>query len=224
MSNSTNDASHAPQAPKPIKHAVIAAHPDPDSFTAAMAREYVDTVKVRGQVAILRDLYSLNFDPVLKMNERLPSAPFTPAPDVAAELAKIADADVFVLVYPMWFGTPPAILKGYVERVFAAGFSGPGQYRWGPSHPWLGGKQLLSLSCSGSSALWSGQKGAESAHQSAFDGYVARAFWMDSPQHVHFEPIFAGLDEATASSHLATVRRQAETMCDWMRRPTERPE
>lgn len=204
----------------PPKHAVIVAHPEPDSFALSVAKTYVDAVEARGQIAVLRDLYRLNFDPVLKANERLPAGPFTPAPDVAAELEAIQGSEVFVLVYPLWFGTPPAILKGYIERVLGAGFSRPSGPLHRPAHPLLGGRQLLSFSSSGSSERWVEEQGVARGLQAILDGYLARAFWMDTPQHVHFGRISADLDDETASTYLARVRRQAEAMCS--RVPAER--
>lgn len=204
------------------QHAIILAHPDNDSFAASVARTYAEAVWAQGQVAVVRDLYRLNFDPVLRANERLPSGLFTPAEDVSAELSAIEKSDVFVLVYPLWFGTPPAIVKGYIERVLGAGFSRPGQYRHGPAHPLLGGKQLLSFSSSGSPERWIEEQGVAKGFQSMLDGYLARAFWMDTPQHVHFGPVGPDLDAATANLHLSKVRQQAETMCNWMERRTSR--
>lgn len=196
------------------KHAVIVAHPEMDSFTFSVARTYVETVEALGETAVLRDLYRLNFDPVLKAEERLPDGPFTPAPDVATELDAIKGSDVFVLVYPLWFGTPPAILKGYIERVLGAGFSGRDAHPHRPVHPLLGGRKLLSFSSSGSPGRWIEAQGVAQGLQAILDGYLARAFWMDTPQHVHFGRISADLDAETAGSHLARVRREAETMCN----------
>ena len=200
----------------PPRHAVIVCHPEPDSFALAMARAYCDAVEARGQLAILRDLYRLGFDPVLKSPERLPSDAFTPAPDVAAELGLLAGAGAFVLIYPLWFGTPPAMLKGYVERVFGAGFSfemiaGPLHL---PKHALLGGKKLLSFSTSAASKEWLEEQRAWLSLQTIFDGYLARAFWMDTPAHVHFGEVRPGLDEAIAAGHLEAVRKEAGRMCD----------
>src|SRR5690606_37450383 len=134
------------------KHAVIAAHPEAGSFTMSLARAYCGAVVAHGQEAVLRDLYRIGFDPVLKAEERgaSPSAP--PAPDVRAELDAIGGADIFVLVYPIWFATPPAMLKGYIERVFAAGFREPlvGRRLRSATHPLLGGRKLLGITASGS--------------------------------------------------------------------------
>lgn len=196
------------------KHAVIVAHPELDSFAISVARTYVDTVEALGCIAVLRDLYRLDFDPVLKAEERLPVGAFTPAADVAAELDAIQGADVFVLVYPLWFATPPAILKGYIERVLGAGFAGRDTQVRRPAHPLLGGKKLLSFSSSGSPGRWIEEHGVASGLQTILDGYLARAFWMDTPQHVHFGHISAELEAEAAARHLARVSREAEIMCN----------
>ena len=210
--------SHADDAPgeRPHKHVVIACHPETESFTLSVARAYCDAVRARGHQAILRDLYRTGFDPVLKAAERLPAAPFAPSPDVAEELALLDGADAFVLVYPLWFGTPPAMLKGYIERVLGAGFSremmaGP-MHR--PHHKLLGGKHLLSFSSSGASKHWLEDQKAWISLQTIFDGYLARAFWMDTPEHVHFGEVVESMDPATAAEHLRRVAAEADSLCD----------
>ncbi len=200
----------------PGKHIVIVAHPEPASFTLSVANAYCAAAAKRGHHVLLRDLYRMGFDPVLKASERLPDEPFEPAPDVAAELALLAGASAFVLVYPIWFGTPPAILKGYVERVFGAGFipSRLGARLGRPAHPLLGGRQLVSLSSSGSSRQWLAEQGASQSLQTIFEGYLARAFWMSSPRHVHFGSISDGMAEEVVQAHLREVERQATLICD----------
>ncbi len=201
------------------KHAVIACHPEVDSFTLSVARTYCAAVEQHGQVAILRDLYRMNFDPVLNSSERLAAEPFVPAPDVAAELDLIGGSAAFVLVYPLWFGTPPAMMKGYIERVLGAGFSRQmaAEHLHRATHPLLGGKQLLTFSTSGSSKQWLEDQGAWVSLQTIFDGYLARAFWMDTPQHVHFGEIVDGLDADVAAANLGKVEEQAATMCGRLR-------
>ena len=89
------------------RHAVILCHPDPDSFDHSIARAYCDAVRVCGQEAILRDLYAIRFDPVLKADERSTLPHPARSDDVRAELDAIAGSDIFVLIYPIWFGTAP---------------------------------------------------------------------------------------------------------------------
>ena len=204
-----------PPSAAPLRHAVIACHPEAESFTMSVARAYCDAVEARGQVAILRDLYRLGFDPVLKAAERLPAEPFTPAPDVAAELDAIGGSSAFVLVYPLWFGTPPAMIKGYIERVLGAGFSHhmAASQRHKATHPLLGGKHLLSFSSSGASKAWLTDQKAWVSLQTIFDGYLARAFWMDTPEHVHFGEIVEGVDPEVVRANLLKVEEQAASLC-----------
>lgn len=211
-------------APGSPKHAVIVSHPDPDSFTMSVARTYCAAVEARGQVAVLRDLYRMNFDPVLKASERPGAEPFTPAADVASELDQLAGTAAFVLVYPIWFGTPPAILKGYIERVLGAGTTVETISRrlQNPPHPLLGGKQLLSFSSSGASQRWLEGQGQLSSLRTIIDGYLARAFWMSTPEHVHFESIHEEIAEEDVRAHLTKVSEQANAMCDRLARERSR--
>jgi len=203
----------------PPRHAVIVCHPDETSFTMSVARTYCAVVTANGQSAVLRDLYRIGFDPVLKGAERKRGGDFVPAPDVAAELALLQGADAFVLIYPIWFGTPPAMLKGYVERVLGAGFSFDTMSHKlaQPLHPLLGGKQLLSFSSSGMKRQWLEEQGAWLSLQTIFDGYLARAFWMSTPEHVHFDAVHEGMEAAAAQAHFATVEREAARLCARLR-------
>ena len=203
------------------KHAVIVSHPEPDSFTMAVARTYCAAVEAQGQTAILRDLYRMNFDPVLKAAERPGTQPFHPSPDVEAELERLAGSGAFVLVYPIWFGTPPAMIKGYVERVLGAGTAVDSitHHLNQPLHPLLGGKRLLSFSSSGASRQWLEAQGAWLSLQTIFDGYLARAFWMSTPDHIHFESVHEGMSEDLANSHMSEVKMRAAAMCGSLAAP-----
>src|SRR5258707_9590992 len=106
-----------------VRHAVIVAHPKPDSYTQAMASAYREAGLAGGHEVVFRDLYGMGFDPVLKEAEIPWSPHFAPADDVTAERAVLQDADVFAFFYPIWLNAPPAILKGYLERVFGTGFA-----------------------------------------------------------------------------------------------------
>jgi NAD(P)H dehydrogenase (quinone) len=201
--------------PAVIKHCVVVAHPDDDSFTLAVARRYCDEVERQGQQAVLRDLYRIRFDPVLKAEERPGRSGARPQPDIVVERELLAGCAAIVLIYPIWFGTPPAIIKGYVERVLGAGLNAQSltHHLGQPLHPLLGGKRLLSFTSSGTSRKWLADQGAWLSLQTIFDGYLARVFWMDTPRHVHFEEISAGLDPARAERHLAQVAKVAVELC-----------
>jgi NAD(P)H dehydrogenase (quinone) len=190
----------------PTRHAVILCHPDRDSFNASVADRYCQTVRDVGHETVLRDLYRMNFDPVLKSNERPHLGTMAIAEDVAAEIEAIRDADVFVLIYPIWFGTPPAMLKGYVERVFGAGFDHRAM-REHDRHRFMAGKHLVSLSSSGNSIQWLEGQGAWLSLRNVFDRYLATAFSMASDEHIHFANI---VDPTTAHNVNVELRRVTE--------------
>ena len=193
-------------------HAVILCHPDPNSFNAAVARRYCETVRETGQTAVLRDLYQMGFDPVLRSDERPQTNDIVIATDVAAEIEEIRSADVFVLIYPIWFGTPPAMLKGYVERVFGAGFDHRAM-REHKRHSFLADKHLLSLSSSGNSIQWLEAQGAWWSLRTVFDTYLSNAFGMKSNDHIHFPDIVDGLKQRWVDEELNRVSEIARKTC-----------
>ena len=135
-----------------MKHVVIFAHPNAQSFTGSVAEVYANAVRALGHTVIMRDLYRIGFDPCLKPSEIPSDKVFGPAPDVVAERALLKDAEVFALVYPLWLYAPPAIMKGYMERVFGFGFAYGAE---GHSYnPLLSGRKLISFSSSGSPFAW----------------------------------------------------------------------
>lgn len=181
-----------------MKHAVVVAHPARSSFTLSMAEAYIGAVQDQGGQAELRDLYRLGFDPRLQASEIPGPHGFQPQEDVVAERALIGDADVFAFVYPVWFNAPPAMIKGYIDRVFGMGFGyGMGE---GGNRPLLTGKRLLSLSSSGAPKSWMVETGAWDAMRKLFDEHVAAVCGLAVVDHLHFGGIVPDItDEAVAS-------------------------
>ena len=193
-------------------HAVILAHPDADSFNGAAAKAYCDVVRELGHDAELRDLYRLGFNPVLGPNEQPRPDRFAMSNDVAAEIAAIERADVFVLVYPVWFGAPPAILKGYVDRVLGAGFS-YSAIRERSRHRFMSGKQLLSISTSGNSIQWLDEQGAWLSLRTVFGQYLAQSFSMAGSEHLHLSNIADNMTERHVKEELYRVTEMAQQIC-----------
>jgi putative NADPH-quinone reductase len=68
---------------------------------------------------VYHDLYAERFDPILAAQELSKDTPLDPV--IAAHVAEVAAADGFVVVHPNWWGQPPAILKGWIDRVLRQG-------------------------------------------------------------------------------------------------------
>ena len=98
---------------------VILAHPDPGSFNHAIAQTAVEAIRTDGHRVFFHDLYQERFDPLLSREEIAKDAPLPAA--IKKHCEEIAAADGIVIVHPNWWGQPPAILKGWVDRVIRPG-------------------------------------------------------------------------------------------------------
>ena len=105
-----------------MRFLVIYAHPVEGSFQSALHRCVFDTLAAAGHEVDDCDLYSENFQPVLSAGER--RAYHSAAPDTAAvagEIERLRRAEGLVFVFPTWWFGMPAILKGYIDRVWVPG-------------------------------------------------------------------------------------------------------
>jgi NAD(P)H dehydrogenase (quinone) len=187
-----------------MKHAVVVAHPNLESLTLGCAGAYREAAEAAGHEVIVRDLYRMGFDPCLKPSEVPGPKGYAAAPDVAAERKLLVDVDVFALVYPLWFNAPPAILKGYVDRVFSMGFGyGPA---FGGTEPKLVGKRLISVTFSGAPDHWIRDTGGLDALLTVFDRHLASMCGLQLLDHLHFGGIVAGIRPEAAEEILADVR------------------
>ena len=112
-----------------MRFLVVAAHPDPESFSAALTRQAVDSLTRAGHTVELLDLYAVGFRAAMNEHEhRLYQTPDTPLtawadadPMVAEHIRLVQQAEGLVIVYPTWWSAMPAILKGWLERVLLPG-------------------------------------------------------------------------------------------------------
>lgn len=101
---------------------VVYVHPRSDSFAAAVRDRVLDVLETEGHRTAVLDLYSEGFDPRLTAEEhRLHRAPPESKPQIATHVALVRSCDTLVLVYPTWWSTLPAMLKGWFERVWVNG-------------------------------------------------------------------------------------------------------
>jgi NAD(P)H dehydrogenase (quinone) len=192
-----------------MKHAVVIAHPKARSLTASAAAAYAEAATALGHTVIVRDLYQMGFDPCLKASEVAAAGVVRFEADVVAERAVLADVDVFCFVYPFWFNAPPAILKGYIDRVFSMGFGyAPGL---GGTEPLLDGKKLISFSFSGAPDEWVRDTGAFQALTTLFDRHVAGVCGLQIVDHVHTGGIVPNMTEEAVADVLAKVRAAVRT-------------
>ena len=192
-----------------MKQALIVAHPRIRSFTMAMAEAYAEAARHEGAEVVLRDLYRLGFDPLLHMEELPDHEGFQPRADVMDERSVIGDADVFVFVYPLWFNAPPAMLKGYVDRVFGKGF---GYSRFGleGNRPLLSDRRLVSFTSSGAPQDWVESSGAWEAMRKHFDDHLAAVTGLNLIGRHNIGGVTPGLREDVVEGHARDIAEIAK--------------
>jgi NAD(P)H dehydrogenase (quinone) len=102
-----------------MKMSVILAHPDKGSFNHAIARAAVKILNKNGHDVVFHDLYKEKFPPVLPAKE-IPRDVSLPQ-ILNRHCSEISNADGIIIVHPNWWGQPPAILKGWIDRVLRPG-------------------------------------------------------------------------------------------------------
>ena len=186
-----------------MKHFIVVAHPNPASFTRALAQAYADELTTMGHEAELRDLYAMNFDPVLRPAEL--SAPG--GEDVRREQVLLKAATATAFFYPLWWASMPAILKGYIDRVFTLGVAY--EFRGSAMHGLLSGKTNLLVTVSAAPTQVLQQTGAWNAIRAIQDSHIFHSVGLTLADHLHFGEVVPGMSEAAARAHIETVRTAA---------------
>lgn len=130
---------------------IVYAHPEPRSLNGALKNFAVQRLKTAGHTVQVSDLYSMRWKAPIDASDSLNGdaerrfdasqdsrrafASGLQSPDISAEQDKLRWADALILQFPLWWFSMPAILKGWVDRVYAYGFAyGVGEHsdaRWG---------------------------------------------------------------------------------------------
>lgn len=98
-------------------------HPDPKSFSAAIARRFMDGADAAGHTTEFADLHAEGFNPLWTMADIESDGGAGTPPDVAAEHERIARADAICLVFPLFWWGMPSMMKGWVDRVWCWGWA-----------------------------------------------------------------------------------------------------
>ncbi|MEO4002151.1 NAD(P)H-dependent oxidoreductase [Mesorhizobium sp. CAU 1732] len=120
-----------------MKALIVHAHPEPQSFTTSMKDTARRVLEAQGYDTVVSDLYAQQFNPVASasdfgsrkrddylvyaLEQRNGFETSSLAPDIAEEVDKLLAADLLVLNFPFYWFSMPAILKGWIDRVFLSG-------------------------------------------------------------------------------------------------------
>jgi NAD(P)H dehydrogenase (quinone) len=104
----------------------VLCHPTPNSFSHSVATRFVAGAQSAGHTVELADLYAEHFDPILTERDLQQFKGAVMPDDVLVEQARVERCDALCLVFPMWWYGPPAMMKGWFDRVWSAGWA----YQW----------------------------------------------------------------------------------------------
>lgn len=187
-----------------MKHLIVYAHPNPKSFNHAILETTVNSLESKGHEVVVRDLYALNFNPVLQGSDfEALQAGKTPV-DIKQEHGYISNAEVITLIYPIWWTGIPAILKGYIDRVFSYGFA----YKYseeGIPIGLLAGKKGFIINTQGTPAEYYDSTGMTNAMKKTSDIGIFGFCGVESVGHVFFGAVPA-VDDTTRRGMLESLK------------------
>jgi len=106
-----------------MKYLIVYAHPNPESFNHAILETISEELKKSNKNFVVRDLYKIHFNPVLSEEDFATFQNGAVPDDIKTEQNHIRSADVVIFIFPIWWSSMPAILKGFIDRVFSLKFA-----------------------------------------------------------------------------------------------------
>jgi len=183
---------------------LILAHPDTDSLNHALARSILEALEEVGHTVLLHDLYAERFDPVLPAEEMRTHR--SNDPHVETHVRELTQADGLILLHPVWFDAPPAILKGWVERIVREGDA----YERTADGGFRGLLEArAALLVTTANAPYDAVAGDALDH--FWRGFVLAAAGVETVERVHLTPVIAS-DLATRRGWLEEVAERAEAL------------
>lgn len=106
-----------------MKYLIVYAHPNPQSFNHAIKERVESKLKKEKKKYSVRDLYAMAWNPVLGGADLEVLRGGTTPDDIKSEQKYIQESETLIFIHPIWWFGMPAVLKGYIDRVFSHGFA-----------------------------------------------------------------------------------------------------
>jgi NAD(P)H dehydrogenase (quinone) len=211
-----------------MKTLLVLAHPESKSFNAALFQQATTTLVAAGHDVATSDLYAMKFNPVsdrCNFTETFNAIYFSQqaeeehasqangfSSDIEAELRKIETAELMILHFPLWWFSMPAILKGWVDRVFAFGRT-YGSGRMYEKGVFRGKRAMLTLTTGGPKSIYipGGFNGDIDAILRPIEPGILQFLGFDVlPAQIVFSPSFMSQEEREAA--LASYAQRLQTI------------
>ncbi len=186
-----------------MKYLIVYSHPNPASFCHAILETVESTLKAKGHEIKVRDLYALDYNPVLKGSDLLGFKSGNVPEDIRTEQDHIAWTNVIIMIYPIWWTGLPAMLKGYIDRVFSFGFAySAGE--WGPIGLLTDKKVIIFNTMGGTKEIYD-ESGMFDAMIKTSDKGIFNFCGIEVIEHKFFAAV-PSVDDATRRDYLTEVK------------------
>jgi NAD(P)H dehydrogenase (quinone) len=177
-----------------MKNLIIYAHPNSASLNHFFKQTVVESLEKKGEEVIVRDLNEINFNPVLSLEDMQGQRMGKVADEVKTEQDFITWADQLIFIYPIWWTGMPAIMKGFIDRVFSYGFAY--RYDQGVQKGLLTGKKVIIINSHGKSNAEYEAMGMDKAMELTSDIGIFTYCGLEIQKHFYFDKA----DRASAES------------------------
>ncbi|MFP7655944.1 NAD(P)H-dependent oxidoreductase [Chryseobacterium proteolyticum] len=168
-----------------MRHLIIYAHYNENSLNHHLLETVVESLTSQNHEVIVRDLYAINFDPVFSLKDIQEQRMGILADDIKYEQEFITWAEHITFIYPIWWTGMPAIMKGYIDRVFSYGYAY--RYDQGIQKGLLAGKQAIIINTHGKSHAEYEQIGMDKALSLTSDKGIFTYCGFEINQHFFFD-------------------------------------
>ncbi|MCP2028856.1 NAD(P)H dehydrogenase (quinone) [Flavobacterium sp. HSC-32F16] len=168
-----------------MKNLIIYAHPNPASLNHFFKQTILEILKKSGEEIVVRDLNEINFNPVLSLNDMHGQRMGQVSEDVKKEQDFISWADQIIFIYPIWWTGMPAVMKGYIDRVFSYGFAY--RYDQGVQKGLLTGKHTVIINSHGKSNTEYEEMGMDKALALTSDTGIFTYCGLEIKKHFYFD-------------------------------------
>ena len=186
-----------------MDYLIVYAHPNPKSFNHAILEATQERLTHLGKTHNTRDLYAIGFEPVLSAQDFTAFGQHKTPPDIAQEQDHIKEAKTIIFIHPVWWFGMPAILKGYIDRVFSRGFA------YDVNEKGLVGllpdKRVFAINTTGGSEAVYHQAGFSQGLKSTIDIGTYALCGMKVEQHLFFYEV-PTITKETREAMLAQIR------------------
>lgn len=193
-----------------MKNLIIYAHPSNDSFNGAIRNNIETVLTDRGHEVKTRNIYEMGFNPVLSEEDLGQFFQGNYPEDIRTEHDYISWADHLYFVYPTWWYAMPAILKGYIDRVFSAGFA----FRYTKNGPegLLQGRKAVVFQTAADPEEWLAERNMTAAMTTTIDTGILKYCGLDVLEHTFFPAVHHVSDE-TRQQYLLAVEGTVLKAC-----------